>query len=169
MKIALIAAAVLLTPVLASAQQAAGNGEPEAITKGKAEGRFVLTNPTWMTAPSQSELDRVYPPQATLDNKEGMVHLRCRVEIGGGIDGCDVLDEAPTNYGFGSAAVSVAHLFATTPDIVAMNPDNGEPITVSSAGSVVEFAVNFHQLAAETGKVGVLTPDPDATPAKPAG
>ncbi len=54
---------------------------------------------------------RFYPKGALRKGVTGRTTLQCRVATTGAMTGCDVLNESPTGFGFGDAALAMTPLF----------------------------------------------------------
>jgi len=57
------------------------------------------------TYPSAEVMATLYPPRARDDKKEGMVTLACTVAPSGHLSSCDIVNQWPAGYGFGTAYV----------------------------------------------------------------
>ena len=62
----------------------------------------------WLQTPSGEDVLRVFPTQALAHRVAGRVDLRCRVQASGALERCEVMDETPGGWGFGSAARALA-------------------------------------------------------------
>ena len=71
--------------------------------------------PTWVAEPTEDEIARVYPIDAFEDGMSGSVLLSCRERLDGTVDRCQVLEETPSDAGFGRAAVKLSRNFRLTP------------------------------------------------------
>jgi len=85
-KFVAIVAACLLAPAMAAAQ----------------------ADPTWVEAPSAADLAAAYPAKAKAAAIGGSVEMTCTISREGRPRSCAVLDEKPSNYGFGAAARRLA-------------------------------------------------------------
>jgi protein TonB len=56
-----------------------------------------------------------YPDRANRMNVGGHATISCTVTATGGLSGCEVVSEDPADYGFGDAALKLAHLFKMKP------------------------------------------------------
>ena len=85
----------------------------------------------WDKTPTGVDVLSVFPRPALIRNVSGQVDMRCRVLQSGAVAHCDVLDESPTGWGFGSAAQQLAPKYR-----VSMrdrgHPEPGSWITVST-------------------------------------
>jgi hypothetical protein len=85
----------------------------------------------WARTPTGDDVLQVFPRLALMRNVGGQVDLRCRVQQSGSVSHCDVLDESPAGWGFGSAAQKLAPKYR-----VSMagrgHPEPGSWITVST-------------------------------------
>jgi TonB family protein len=66
-----------------------------------------ITNPIWVQAPDRSDWAKAYPTAAAAAGVAGEVQLRCTATVAGSLDGCQVVHETPSAYGFGAAALSL--------------------------------------------------------------
>lgn len=88
--------------------------------------------PSWAArGPSPADYHRVYPSSAKADGVEGIVYLRCNVELELTF-ACEIQEESPAGYGFGSAAMALAREFAIKPNYPQVTP-----------GSVVRLPIRF--------------------------
>ena len=65
-----------------------------------------ITDPVWTGAPTFDDLAQAYPAKA--GGAEGYAAARCRVRRDGGMEGCQLIKEAPEGQGFGKAALHLA-------------------------------------------------------------
>lgn len=75
----------------------------------------VIRNPSWVTRPTAAQLARLYPDRAAERGVRGAVTMECRVAAQGSVNGCVVLRESPTGYGFGEAALASTRYFRLNP------------------------------------------------------
>ena len=61
--------------------------------------------------PDQSQFAKAYPPFALLFGVEGSARMRCKASADLLWENCDILEETPTGWGFGNAALSLAPRF----------------------------------------------------------
>lgn len=87
-----------------------------AEVEGKPEP-FDITSPTWATRPDAAAFARVYPRRALREGRDGRVVLECFANADGTLV-CTVLEETPSGYGFGNAALRVAREFRLQPVMV---------------------------------------------------
>lgn len=78
--------------------------------------------PTWVSEPSDREVERAYPSGALADGAPGSVVLGCRERLDGSVDRCEVLQESPAGAGFGRAALKLSRSFRFTPFIADGRP-----------------------------------------------
>jgi TonB family protein len=82
-------------------------------------GPDLAQSPNWSRRPVAADVMRVYPSQALKAGLSGSAVLHCQVTATGELSGCAVLSEAPTDAGFGPAALKLTPLFearSQTPD-----------------------------------------------------
>jgi protein TonB len=75
----------------------------------------VITNPDWVRKPDADEMTSYYPDRAQRMGTNGHASISCTVTASGGLSGCSVVSEDPPDYGFGDAALKLAHLFKMKP------------------------------------------------------
>jgi protein TonB len=75
----------------------------------------VIRNPSWLQKPSSAQLGRLYPARAAERGVRGAATMECRVTAQGTVNGCVVLRESPTGYGFGEAALASTRYFRLNP------------------------------------------------------
>lgn len=68
----------------------------------------ILTSASWRKRPDGQMLARHYPIRAYEKGVGGRVRVVCEIGGGGGMSVCEVLEESPTGYGFGSATKALA-------------------------------------------------------------
>lgn len=73
-------------------------------------------NPIRIVRPTREEIMREYPPDALAQGVSGRATVQCEIVSSGVLDHCSVLDENPTGYGFGDAAIRVAFEHYARPD-----------------------------------------------------
>jgi protein TonB len=81
----------------------------------------VIAAPVWLQTPTAEDFARYYPAEALARGVAGRVTLACLVNANGRLS-CVVLREAPTNRGFGDAALRVSRSF-----LIAPATSDGEP------------------------------------------
>lgn len=64
--------------------------------------------PVWLAVPTREQVLAAYPERAKERDSEGDVDLACRVNLVGGGLRCMVIQDLPSNWGFGAAAVELA-------------------------------------------------------------
>ncbi len=72
----------------------------------------------------------LYPSQAIGLQIPARVNVDCRVGLNGKLNSCSVLDETPTGYGFGKAALKWAQSFRMKPKTVDGQPVDGAHIAL---------------------------------------
>jgi TonB family protein len=73
-------------------------------------------NPIRIVRPTREEIMSQYPRDALAQGISGRATVECEVIASGLLDHCRVLEEAPTGYGFGDAAVQLAFEHSVRPD-----------------------------------------------------
>jgi hypothetical protein len=64
--------------------------------------------PPYRQQPSKEELAAAFPPQALQKGVDGVAAATCKVTSDGALEGCKLLQETPTGFGFGAALLSLA-------------------------------------------------------------
>lgn len=68
-------------------------------------------NPDWSAKPDADTLQTYYPDRAQRMNMSGTARVSCTVQPNGTLTACSVVSEDPPDYGFGTAAIKMAHYF----------------------------------------------------------
>jgi protein TonB len=90
----------------------------------------VISNPDWTRKPTGDDLANYYPDRAQRMNVAGRATISCTVTVQGALTGCSVTSEDPADYGFGQAALKMAHLFKMKPQTADGQPVGGASVTV---------------------------------------
>jgi protein TonB len=89
-----------------------------------------ITNPDWTSRPNGDDLANYYPDRAQRMNQNGHASMTCTVTATGSLSGCSVSAEDPPDFGFGAAALKMAHLFKMRPKTEDGSPVGGAVVTV---------------------------------------
>ncbi|MGH7023886.1 MAG: TonB family protein [Caulobacteraceae bacterium] len=69
----------------------------------------------WATLPTVTQMAAVYPKAARRAGQSGVADLSCEIRADGELSHCTVAAEAPTDAGFGAAALSLARFLRAVP------------------------------------------------------
>lgn len=117
-----------------AAVAAPGEVGPPAATAAPPAPPPVIRNPVWISRPTASQVERLYPDRALDRGVAGRAVLVCTVRLNGSMGACDVVSETPGGYRFGEAALAMARYFRISPKTV-----DGQMVE----GSQVQIPINF--------------------------
>lgn len=90
----------------------------------------------WVKAPTFADVDAAYPSKGRMQRVSGHVNMSCNFTASGKLTGCTVINQTPTNFGFGAAAKSLIEKFQA-PATIADQPIHKFrvqlPVTFSAA------------------------------------
>lgn len=84
----------------------------------------------WTRLPAYDDMKSYYPDRAQREGMNGRAVIDCVVTVDGHLDNCKTVSEAPPDYGFGDAALKLAHLFKMKPTTADGTPVGGARITI---------------------------------------
>ena len=91
----------------------------------------------WTQTPSGVDVLRVFPRLALMRSVSGQVDMRCRVQQSGAVSHCEVIEESPTGWGFGSAAQQLSPKYRVSME------DHGHP----QPGSWIRLSVPLETMS----------------------
>lgn len=107
---------------------------PPAITPDLTQMGHLVTQPSLLAKPTRAQIEAAYPVRAFSDGVDGAAVIDCLVTAKGALASCRLVDERPTGYGFGAAALDLAADYTLKPRLL-----DGEAI----AGAEVQVPVRF--------------------------
>ncbi|WP_296595611.1 energy transducer TonB [Phenylobacterium sp.] len=120
---------MLLALIAVLLQASAGPDQPQAAPASE------ILGPKWLKRPTGEDINRLYPKDAYRRGISGRATISCSVTGEGTLTGCQVLEEAPLEEGFGDAALRMAPSFK----MQALTPQ-GQTV----AGGTVKIPIRFH-------------------------
>lgn len=129
-------------------------------------GTSVITRPDWLEKPTGDDMERFYPKRAMDEGVSGRATIACRVTKAGLLADCKATAEAPADYGFGAAAVSLAAMFKLKPKTVDGKPVGDGTIVIPIVFQVPESS-GPHGMKFGDGTIIAEKIDPAQPPPKP--
>ena len=91
---------------------------------------IVIHNADWEEIPSGRAFRAFYPKAARKGRIEGRATVLCRVTARGALTQCKTVEEAPSGWGFGDAALRLAPKFRMKPETPSGQSVAGGSITI---------------------------------------
>ena len=98
----------------------------------------VIRNPVWISRPTPEQVGRLYPERAADRGITGTATLWCGIRANGSMTDCQVVDESPAGWRFGSAALSMAQYFKISPKTVDGKAVEGSRVRIPVVFSLPE-------------------------------
>ncbi len=90
--------------------------------------------PSWISIPTTDDMAKAYPSHASHVGISGQVMMQCAATAEGEMSDCRILQETPSDEGFGRAALSISGKFRLTP----LTPEGK-----SVAGTTINIPIAF--------------------------
>lgn len=98
----------------------------------------VISSPDWLRKPTSAQMANAFPDRALRRNISGKATLTCKVTAVGAVRDCAVVSETPSEYGFGSAALSVTKHFKMKPQTVDGQAVDGASVRIPMSFNLAE-------------------------------
>lgn len=95
-----------------------------------------IRDPTWLSQPTASEMERYYPQGAIDRDLSGQAMIACQVTASGDLRGCQITVETPASAGFGKAALRLSAFFHMSP-----RTEDGAPVDGAQVRIPIRFAL----------------------------
>lgn len=105
-----------------------GRGDGGGVGDGSGPGDGL--GPRLLRGPTSAEIRSLQPQAARNARREGRVAIRCTIRLDTRLDRCSVVNEQPSGFGFGDAALLASGYFRFAPPMTNGRPVEGQTVVV---------------------------------------